>query len=387
MKVYKIKTNEILIGGLEKNIPVVMSGAYEQVWKDHIEKGKVIVKEIKDANIPYNGQDLNDKSLLIFRYGGFGDILFTTPLVRYLKRKYPRAKINFACAKKYHMVWRGNKDIARFGVHKYPIKETLLDNFDYYLHFDGIIEGSKEAEKENAYDLFFEKAGIDSKSIDDMDKMPIYHPDSYSVESIRNKLRYRYGIEKPKESCIILLQAKASSAVRTVEPGVLIESAMKLVEYGAIILFIGGRGDVPIKWNLPNIYNVAGDFSMTDSVSLLKYSSLVITPDSSFVHFAAALGVPCVSIYGPFPSDLRTRYYNNNVSIEPPPDAKEKCWPCFDHGKFCKKADQRTFISPCLSRQYITSELIVKTCLMMLGIHSDGKNQNTIGVNSDTNKR
>lgn len=55
-----------------------------------IREGKVLnipVKDIKDFEYKkYNGEDLTQKSVLIWRQGGIGDILFIGPLIRELKK-------------------------------------------------------------------------------------------------------------------------------------------------------------------------------------------------------------------------------------------------------------------------------------------------------------
>ena len=38
----------------------------------------------------YNGEDLNDKTLLVWRHGGIGDLMFMMPPLRLLKIKYPK---------------------------------------------------------------------------------------------------------------------------------------------------------------------------------------------------------------------------------------------------------------------------------------------------------
>jgi heptosyltransferase-2 len=149
---------------------------------------------------------------------------------------------------------------------------------------------------------------------------------------------------------------------------------------------LGGRMDIPVGIEIDGIYNLAGRLKMTDSVALLTFCDLVITPDSSLVHFAAALDVPCLSIYGPFPASVRTSYYPKNVSLEPP-DEPDKCWPCFCHERVCPKAEERTYISPCLHRNKISSDTVSNTALGMLGRSVPIETGITTGINSDINKR
>ncbi len=70
--------------------------------------------------------------------------------------------------------------------------------------------------------------------------------------------------------------------------------------------------------------------------------SLIIAPDSSFVHIAGALGVPIVGLYGCFPSLLRMKYYKKAIGI----DTNVPCAPSFTHGHApCYRGDP----PPCFS--------------------------------------
>jgi ADP-heptose:LPS heptosyltransferase len=54
------------------------------------------------------------------------------------------------------------------------------------------------------------------------------------------------------------------------------------------------------------------------AISMVSLSAGVIGVDSALTHISAALKKPTVAIYGPFKSDLISRYYKNYTSINPP---------------------------------------------------------------------
>ena len=70
--------------------------------------------------------------------------------------------------------------------------------------------------------------------------------------------------------------------------------------------------------------------SVVDAVKLVTNASIVVAPDSSHVHMAAAQGVPCVGIYGPFPWRSRATHYKNFIGVEP---RESEC--CKFGGKSC----------------------------------------------------
>ena len=52
------------------------------------------------------------------------------------------------------------------------------------------------------------------------------------------------------------------------------------------------------------------------SANLIARAKFAVTVDSALVHVAAATFTPCISLYGAFPGEIRTKYYNRNITIE-----------------------------------------------------------------------
>ena len=67
-------------------------------------KSILMPKESKQFNSMfrrYRGEDLTDKTLLIWRSGGIGDLCFSQPLIRYIKEKWPTCEILYATAPRF----------------------------------------------------------------------------------------------------------------------------------------------------------------------------------------------------------------------------------------------------------------------------------------------
>lgn len=101
----------------------------------------------------YEGQDLNGKNLLIFRLGGFGDIMFSQPIAKYLRKKYPDVVITYATLPLYKplLVSWPEKLIDYMG--DIPFEKGLLEKTDYHINFSGVQENCDEGKKLNIYDL------------------------------------------------------------------------------------------------------------------------------------------------------------------------------------------------------------------------------------------
>ena len=82
---------------IKKNKYIMGLGVYYQLHSDpSIKKRNYFLRpaaaKFKNMYRPYSGEDLTDKTLLIWRTGGIGDLLFIQPNLVYLKNKYPTVK-------------------------------------------------------------------------------------------------------------------------------------------------------------------------------------------------------------------------------------------------------------------------------------------------------
>jgi len=148
---------------LKKREKYVMGlGVYQQLHADPRIASKKFLKpaKIKFKNIyrPYKGQDMDNKTLLVFRTGGIGDLLFIQPNLLYLKEKYPTCKIKFACGPQYQSMvetWDCVDEVLDL-----PFEFKQLVQADYHALFEGVIERCKLSENVNAYNLFTEWLGL-----------------------------------------------------------------------------------------------------------------------------------------------------------------------------------------------------------------------------------
>ena len=101
--------------------------------------------QFKNIYRPYNGQDLTNKTILVTRQGGIGDLLFIQPNLIYLKEKYPSCTIKFACGPQYQSMIEEWDCIDEILDLPFPVDEMFTFNSDYQLVFEGVIERCKEA--------------------------------------------------------------------------------------------------------------------------------------------------------------------------------------------------------------------------------------------------
>lgn len=300
----------------------------------------LIASETAEDMKPWGDADLAGKTLLAWRSGGFGDILFLTPLLRKIKRTWPTCRLWFATQPNYHAALAGNPHVD--AVLTLPIPIAAFREADYHLHFEGTIERSTDPAA-HAVDLLAEHAGIE---LGPDEKGIVYQPSLPRVAAMRNRLVV-LGVRM--DLPIVAVQPKASSPVRTYPPDMLAKAIKKLVDAGNQVIVLGGPKDFPAKARMGGVWDLCGAFeNMADSVAALANADLLVAPDSSLTHFAGAMGIPTVAIYGPFPGAVRTAYYDDCTTLEVD-SVKWPCAPCFIHGhRPCPRAQKRSqTFSPC----------------------------------------
>lgn len=261
--------------------------------------------------------DWNDADVWLIRGGGYGDLLAMTPLIKEIHHRWPSCRMHVACGIQFHDLFHGLPVVC----------ELLPIPFDpglMILNFEELIEGHPDAEELHIIDLFAKRAGLELSDR----KM---HFEVRLEEFNEAVLRYPKGSKKR-----VGVQLMASAWYRTYPK--IVDAMIELAKDYEILVF-GSPGQVEIKkW--PNIINTMADkLTFRQSAAVLSTCDACLAPDSALVHLSAALGVPCVALYGPMPSSLRVSSDKCHGI-----DGKAPCAPCFFHAD---KADEFPAGQPC----------------------------------------
>lgn len=313
-------------------------GIYTQLKYDDERKLKILKPgKFKFKNIyrPYSGQSLKNKTLLVWRTGGIGDLLFINPILRYLKEQYPTCRIKMACGPQYQPMVEMFEEVDE--VLDLPFPASVLFDADYHAIFEGVIERTREAEKTNAYFLFTKSMGLD---IPPEKLVPKQKPKQNLVEESKNTLA-EWGIENEK---FVLLQPRASSPIRTPRYTIWEKIIEKIVDLGYKVVITDSPHQkekldqfilsMRVK---DHVFNYAGISKSLDySIAMASLSEMVISTDSALIHIGASLGKKIFGLYGPFPAYIRMSTYTNCDYVEP---KNCPCSPCYIHGHLpCKYA-------------------------------------------------
>lgn len=297
---------------------------------------KLIEENVENIWKPYDiSINLNHKKLLIQRISGFGDFVFLSPLIKYIKQQYPEAYIGVACMDDYFGIFDFIEGVDK--LHAVPIDTDLLASYDYHFTVMGLMEGGQETD-DNVYTLWFNALGV--KDIDMEWKRPaLKETEPYINTRISDDIKF------------VGIQPFAHSLIRDLHIKMVLDLIPELRTRNYMPLIFAIPGDKRIN-NFSNVNPNDARFSfeyiynpkdIQSVIKLAKRCSWFITCDSMFAHVAPGLGVKTISIYGPFSAGSRVGYYKNSWAIDTGPNCRCRAHvdtPCVETG---------IYPSPCMN--------------------------------------
>lgn len=359
LRKFQFSQNRYKFQELRKRVNYVMSlGIYKKLKFDP----KTGVKLLRPSDVTfkklykkYSGQNLNKKTLLVWRTGGIGDLLFIQPNLIHLKEKYPNCKIIFGCAPQYQPMinnWDCVDEIIDL-----PFGVEYLSRSDYHAIFDGVIERCKEATYTNSYRLFTKWLNL---NLPDEKLKPTLTPKNELVDKCK-KILNNWEIDLDNDNTV-LLQMRASSPIRTPNPKVFSSLIDELTSrnYKVIITDSPHQNHNILSFikqyvsSKEYVFNFSGYSESVDyTIALASLVDCCVSTDSSLIHISQGVGTPIFGIYGPFPGEVRMSTYNNADWIN---CDSMSCSPCFSHGHLpCRNSD-KTGYSRCFN------DMDVKSC-------------------------
>lgn len=289
--------------------------------------------------------DWNDKDIWLYRGGGWGDLLMMTPMIREMKVKWPKCRIHVACGKSYHPVFDGIDVIPEM----LPIPADSLSDIDALIEFEEIIEGDPAAHRVHMATLLASRAGITLSST-----KPDYHvtPEEreWAIKEYPRNSLPRIGV-----------QCMASAFYRSYPDmgKVMLELSKK-----ADVYLFGSPGQIKTTGVNMHVHNLMDDdLTFRQSAAIVSTCDSCVAPDSALVHLCSALDIPCVALYGPFPSELRVTSEKTFCF-----NGKAPCAPCFFHAE---SPNQFPAGMPCTEG---------KKCVALESIDSDRVVQKTLSL-------
>lgn len=293
--------------------------------------------------------------ILVIRFSSIGDIVLTTPIVRCLKQQLEgNVEIHYVTKVQYKSILEYNphiKKIHTINKSTYEITNELKnEQFDYVIDLHKNLRSKRVIRDLKKISFTFNKINYKKWLLTTfkINKLPNVHIVDRYFEAVKSlgvtndNAGLEYIIPENEEVKLSTLPpthqkkyvAFAIGAQYTTKrlPTDKIISICKKIDIPIILL--GGKEDETTGKKIATsvgekIYNACGKYSINQSASLVKQSSLLITHDTGLMHIGTALGVNIISIWGNtvpafgmypyYPNDAKkyTIIENNNLRCRP----------------------------------------------------------------------
>jgi ADP-heptose:LPS heptosyltransferase len=324
--------------------------------------------------------------IAVLRLGAMGDILYTTPALRGLRRKYPEARITYILLRKWRFLLKNNPNVDRvFGIaYREPKALGALRNeaFDLVVNLHEEADGARLCEALRAR----ERRGnrwIDGLLVPDADSVWMLK----DLESRRRHLEANAGSYAELHCRIAGVEMDSLRMDYFADRFATWRAGWFLGRFEGkilpIALHLHSRGSFARRWDASYALDVVRAFptrrfvvlgykkdrdatrpletepnievsyhSMSVQAEILRRCALFVGIDSGPRNVASAVGVPTLCLCGPIPPEIFPTVAGERVLLSNCPDR-----PCFQ--------DQCPRGEDCLSR--IPTGEIVDTMREMLG--------------------
>lgn len=295
----------------------------------------------------------------LIRWGAIGDILFITPVIRYLKKLGHKVVVSVtergkmllehdpnideliftpdATVQDLQSFW--NEEIKRVGADKVVnFSESLeVSLLKHPLDPKYNLPKAKRVKEGNinAFDRSFEWAGLDSGLISNEDKLPKLY---FTQEEI-NKVEAFFDIYdgmgwniEPKKKMIIMW-VLSGSGIQKAYPYVMSVMAEMLERYDNLYFLTVGDDFCPLlemdNFSHPEANRVitrAGKWGVRETILAVNYCQMVIGPETGVIVSSGQFDTPKIGLFSSITANHATKYFKNDYSIEV---KGVNCAPCF----------------------------------------------------------
>ena len=304
---------------------------------------KKLIEPLQTQKSIVYGKDLTNRGqdpiILVRREtSGLGDLLMTTPAISALKARYPDKEIHVACQKNTWPVLQNNPNIDQI--------LDVSDNFNYKRYFM-VIDISSPCAR-------YESTRVAAGKAVQKSRVEIF-AEAMGVRNLITSLKPTYNVteEEAKWAKDFLKQTTNPGQLK-IAVGV---SSAELYRnwpeenYQALFNMLKDRFELIVldhsrKHMYTGIVDACG-FPLRKAIAVLSQCDGLITVDTSLLHFAAALEVPTVAIFGPIDYKPRCKGYNNITVIK----SELPCIPCWRNSQIaCQRKGMVKCYSECIEK-------------------------------------
>ena len=259
---------------------------------------------------------------MVIRFSSMGDIIYTTPIVRCLKKQLPDAEIHFLTKPAFKYIYDNNPYVDRLLLLKPSLSDTIKEirseKYDYIIDLHNNLRTSLIKLRTGVKSSTYKKQRL-RKWLSLKFKLKLVPP-THLVERYMQTVKFlgvtndckpidyyvksEYDLEKllpasHQENYVAFVIGATHFTKRM--PNYKIIQICRNIKYPVVLL---GGEDVKANGNEianatgQNVYNACGITSLDESVYLVSKAKSVLGFDTGLTHIAEAFDKPIASIWG-----------------------------------------------------------------------------------------
>ena len=298
--------------------------------------------------------------ILIIRLSSFGDVLLSTPLIRSIKKKYPKIKIDFIVREDYKDLVKNNPHLNKVYPHADShferhslINSLIAEDYDLILDLQNNFRSKEITRVLKCPNLKFRKKNFEKyllvkfkiNRLKHLPPVPVRYAEVLENFELDDEGLELISMNKPDERFqpgkIYIGLCPGSQHFTKRWPEEYYISLGKLFEQkGFNVVLFGGFDDMVLckkiadKLNSP--LNLNNEDNLLQTAADMKMCKLIYCNDSGLMHLATAVKIPVVAFFGSTVKEFGFfPYKSKSIVLE---NESLKCRPCTHIGrKSCPK--------------------------------------------------
>ncbi len=260
--------------------------------------------------------------ILVIRFSSMGDIIYTTPIIRCLKRQLPDTEIHFLTKPAFRYIYDGNPYLDKLLLLKPSLTDTIseikAEQYDYLIDLHNNLRTSiikfRTGIRSSTYDKqrvrkwlslkFNLKLIPDKHLVDRYLKAVSFLGITNDQEPVNYYIKQYYQLNKllpaSHQQPYIAFIIGATHYTKRMP----VEKIISLCQnINRPVVLLGGEdvrtnGEAIANALGSRIYNACGITSLDESVFLVSKSTRIIGFDTGLTHIAEAFNIPIASVWG-----------------------------------------------------------------------------------------
>ena len=307
--------------------------------------------------------------------GGFGDVMWTMPVMEELRRRHPRANIVIAATERTMPIFQ-NVPFANSCVSDvFWNLSSLIHAADEVYDFGGIATILRKEMKMEPVEACFHHVGIPKPK--DKNALRPHLVATHAEGQAAEKVLRENGIS-PEKDTIITIGLEASTPNRNWPFSYVRELSARLRTEGKKVIWLSAKEDftdmtistcacgnefvfsskappTALGWKCPQcgettliekflapegVVNLAGKTNIRQAMAIIALSNVFVGPCSGLMVVATSFRVPTVGLFGAFSPKRIGKHYEKFSGLW----GRSKCAPCNEHWTECREG----YPAPCM---------------------------------------